>query len=261
MSTTKLAIIILTAVFLMGVPWYPATLTSLPAHQSEATFSTTLTGYAYASGIYPAGWINPSGVANPPITVTQGDTVSLTLVSGDSMPHQFYVDVDKNGVPDCSTVDPCSKQIPPMTTFTFTVNFVPSTYTYYCLFHQFSMFGTFTVLAPSAPATFVHGKLSWTHHLSLTKNGLQTFTAHVLDTGSSSTTAIVHLTGISSAFSAESSPMVLQPGIVTDIIFTSNVASFQNTKVCFTATLTFGPTTGQENTSPLTKTGCFAVVP
>ncbi len=133
------------------------------------------------------------------------------------------------------------------------------TYTYFCTFHT-AMVGSFVVNAPpqSSSATFVHGKLHWTHHLSVMKTGMQTFTATVEDTGTGNTKAVVHVSG--GSFSAVSNPETLQPGIVTHIPFTTAVAGFVGTKVCFTATLTFGPTTGLENTSPVTKTGCFAVV-
>ncbi len=101
------------------------------------------------TGAFGTGWngTNPG----PTITVTRGDSVSMTLISGDSpTPHTFIVDVDKDGVisnPICS-VDKCSPQFPPTTTFPFTVDFGPGTYTYYCSIHLTAMVGNFVVQGP-----------------------------------------------------------------------------------------------------------------
>jgi hypothetical protein len=199
--------------------------------------------------------------------VTEGDTLTVSLKSGDGITHQFFVDVDRNGVfPDCSLADKCSSffgaPYPAQTTYTFNVDFPPGTYTYYCSIHPFSMVGTFVV---NPGAHFVQGKLSWTHHLSLIKNNnLQNFTAHVGNDLPGSTTVIVHVHGSSSSstetFTAISSPTTVQAGIVTDILFSQPVtASLLDTKTCFAASLTWGPA-GGENLSPVTKGGCFAVV-
>ena len=90
---------------------------------------------------------NNTGVPNPTITVTQGDTITIQLSSGDGAVHRFFVDVDKNGMtPDCPGADVCSNIFPPSTTLTFTVNFAPGTYTYYCSVHPTTMLGQFIVL-------------------------------------------------------------------------------------------------------------------
>ena len=92
---------------------------------------------------------NNTGVPNPTITVTQGDVVTVHLSSGDGAAHRFFVDVDKNGMtPDCPGTDVCSNVFPPSTTLTFTANFGPGTYTYYCSVHPTSMLGMFIVLQP-----------------------------------------------------------------------------------------------------------------
>lgn len=100
-------------------------------------------------GISLIGFINAwnnTSVPNPTITVTQGDNVTIQLSSGDGAPHRFFVDVDKNGMtPDCPGADVCSNVFPPSTTLTFTVNFAPGTYTYYCSVHPISMQGQFVV--------------------------------------------------------------------------------------------------------------------
>lgn len=83
----------------------------------------------------------------PTITVAQGDSVSLTLVSTDEQLHQFAVDVDKSGNFNCS-VDKCSGFFPPTRTDILTIDFPSDTYTYYCTVHPFNMRGTFIVTAP-----------------------------------------------------------------------------------------------------------------
>jgi hypothetical protein len=95
-------------------------------------------------GNYYYGWNS----SNPPITVYQGDSVSIALSSGDGNQHQFVVDVDKDGkiVPTCPP-DKCSNVIPPSMTYSFTADFTGS-YTYYCTYHPNSMFGSFTVRGP-----------------------------------------------------------------------------------------------------------------
>ncbi len=86
---------------------------------------------------------------NPAITVTQGDTVTVSLSSVDYT-HQFLVDVDRNSIPDCPGPDKCSSMFTngTPTTYTFTVDFAPGTYTYYCTIHPGTMFGSFIVQAP-----------------------------------------------------------------------------------------------------------------
>lgn len=110
-----------------------------PAVQAAATPSISLIGFIGA-------W-NNTGVPNPTITVTQGDMITIQLSSGDGAVHRFFVDVDKNGMtPDCPGADVCSNIFPPSTTLTFTVNFAPGTYTYYCSVHPTTMLGQFVVL-------------------------------------------------------------------------------------------------------------------
>src|SRR5260370_12062347 len=95
-------------------------------------------------GNYLYGWNS----SNPPITVYQGDAVSLALSSGDGNTHQFVVDVDRDGkgIPICPP-DKCSPLFPPSTTYPFTADFTGS-YTYYCTYHPTTMFGLFTVNGP-----------------------------------------------------------------------------------------------------------------
>ncbi len=125
------------------------------------------------------------------------------------------------------------------------------------------------VLAPF-DCHFVHGKLSWTHHLSLAKNPAgQTFTAHLrCDTPRPEyvQVSVVGMNGVGASFSAMSPVTLVQPAVVTDITFSQFIdpaSALANTKICFTASLYFGDTaaTAMTNLSPITKSGCFAIVP
>ncbi len=102
-----------------------------------------------------AAWNSSSTNPNPTITVKQGDTVTMSLSSGDGAPHRFLLDMDKNGAgtADCGTSDPCSAQFTTSTSFTFTAGTF-GTYTYYCTVHPGSMFGTFVIQAPPATGDF-----------------------------------------------------------------------------------------------------------
>ncbi len=111
-------------------------------------------------GFNPQGWnySRPSG-ANPIITVTQGDIVTMQLSSGDGAPHQFLVDFDRDPNPkdttDCPATDPCSGifSTSAITTYTFTVSstITPGNYQYICVIHYPSMVGTFAVQAAPTP--------------------------------------------------------------------------------------------------------------
>jgi len=112
---------------------------------------------------------------------------------------------------------------------------------------------------------FVHGKLSWTHHLSISKaSGLQTFTAHVEDMATVPVFVQVVVTGVSDngqPFSATSAITMLQPGMVTDITFAGSVPSGSvGFKISFTATLPWGLTSALGQPSASSKSGTFAVV-
>ena len=127
-----LAILTLTSLFATSINIPPPV-------EAASTPNISLVGFISA-------WNNTS-VPNPTITVTQGDTITIQLSSGDSAVHRFFVDVDKNGMtPDCPGADVCSNIFPPSTPVTFAVNFAPGTYTYYCAVHPTTMLGQFVVL-------------------------------------------------------------------------------------------------------------------
>ncbi len=131
-SIVLVSALLLTAVIL-GLP----NLFSIPT-VATINHSIALVGFVNA-------W-NFTTTPNPTITVTQGDGVSLQLSSGDAVLHRWFVDVDKNGpTPDCPGADICSDPFTTSTLLTFTVNFAPGTYTYYCSLHPTTMLGQFVV--------------------------------------------------------------------------------------------------------------------
>lgn len=97
----------------------------------------------------PAGWgFLSSSVASPgpDITVVQGDTVTITLNSGDSpVTHNWGVDYNGNGIVDAG--EPFSGGFSTSTTLTFTATTKPGTYTYWCFIHKGPMTGRFIVAA------------------------------------------------------------------------------------------------------------------
>ena len=101
------------------------------------------------------GW-NFSGTKNPTITVTRGDSVTVMLSSVD-INHLFFVDVNNNGVADCTSgPDKCSSNFGPSspTNFPFTIDFASGTYTYYCQYHPVNMRGSFIVQSPPPAPDF-----------------------------------------------------------------------------------------------------------
>src|SRR5256885_2824588 len=105
------------------------------------TDTITLRGFALS------GW-NGSTSPNPTITVHAFDTVKLSISSADTAPHQFLLDVDRDGseAADCPATDPCSAQVPPSTIYSFSVGGISAgSYTYYCSFHPTTMLGSFVV--------------------------------------------------------------------------------------------------------------------
>ncbi len=132
---------LLLAIVILGLP----TLSPLP-RVAAVNRAITLEGFTSA-------W-NSTSTPNPAITVTQGDSVSLQLSSGDSALHRWFVDVDKNGpTPDCPGADICSSTFSTSTVLTFTANFAPGTYTYYCSIHPATMLGQFVVNPSSVGGT------------------------------------------------------------------------------------------------------------
>ena len=113
-------------------------------HDANATsFSISLVGSV-------SGWnfSEPSG-SNPIIKAQSGEGLTFQLTSTDTF-HRFYVDVNKDGTPECTGVDKCSAQFNATspTTYSFSVGFGAGNYTYYCSIHPNTMHGTSQVLHP-----------------------------------------------------------------------------------------------------------------
>ncbi len=127
-----------------------------PVHKVQAT-TTSITLYANLSGW---NYSKPSG-GNPTITVTQGDTISFSLIEDPAdiySPHLFLLDIDNTTTTnDCpnSGPDKCSTVITPTQSPSiapFTVSFGAGTYKYYCTYHQPPyMTGKFIVKASTTP--------------------------------------------------------------------------------------------------------------
>ena len=134
MPKAKLAFILLILLVVM-----PSLLSGSAFRLVPKANAATRTFILFAN-YYGWNYSQPSG-SNPTITVTQGDTISFSLVSSDSSTHLFLIDFDGNGViNDCSGgQDKCSGNIPPTGSSSiapFTVTAGQGQYSYYCLYHS-----------------------------------------------------------------------------------------------------------------------------
>lgn len=149
MQRKNLAGLVVSLTLLAGITMYfaPSALPSiLPVSASSHTISLVAN--------YP-NWNN----SNPQISVTQGDTVTISLSRTDAYTHQFLVDFDNDGAGDtgdCGTTDQCSGLFTtaPPPVGPFTVNSNPATYTYYCTVHYLYMKGNFVVQSATATPDF-----------------------------------------------------------------------------------------------------------
>ncbi len=105
---------------------------------NATALAVSLVGYA------STGWIGVDGTVNPTITIPHGELLNITSSSGDGKQHEFYVDVDGNGIRDYP-VDPIADAAPSTTTLGY---FAPGAYTYYDVNYPATMHGTFLVLPP-----------------------------------------------------------------------------------------------------------------
>ena len=139
MRRTTYVIVVFATLFLVSV--YVASFgiqTAVPnAHAASRTIML--------KGSFATGWngTNPG----PTISLMQGDSVAVNLVSTDGAPHTFVIDVAHAGIipnPNCG-IDKCSNQFSSSTTFTFTADMASGTYTYYCSIHLQHMIGSLVV--------------------------------------------------------------------------------------------------------------------
>ncbi len=104
--------------------------------------SDSLTLYGSQLG----GWglsSSSESIPGPTLTVSQGDSVTITLHSTDGLTHEFFIDFNGDGAP--SAGEPTSSPFNVSTTVsTFTAG-QAGTFHYYCYFHENSMKGSFVV--------------------------------------------------------------------------------------------------------------------
>ncbi len=112
----------------------------------------------------------------PELTALPGEMVRLTLYSVDGVRHNFYVDYNRNGLPDTS--EPTSPDFRSSTipiTYDFTATTTPGTYTYYCDYHANRQFGPFKVVVNNPPVLDPIGPRT------VNEQNLLTFTATATD--------------------------------------------------------------------------------
>ena len=147
MRLTNAAGILACVVTILGLTMYvsPMTLPSIaPVRASTRAISLVAT--------FP-NW----NMTNPTITVTKGDTITISLSSNDGSTHQLLIDFDGEyaGGSNCTTVaDQCSSNFSPSTPTqipAFTITSDAGTYKYYCTIHYPNVQGLFIVQNPALP--------------------------------------------------------------------------------------------------------------
>ena len=151
MAEVKRSVLVASALLLLGlaIVLFPPTLHLVPTVGGSNRAIALIGNYL--------GWnYSLSSGTNPPITVTQGDTVVIKLTSVDYT-HQFALDLDRDGpvfMGLCPSGDNCSGRFDPTTptptSISIPVSFTPGTYKYFCTFHS-TMVGDFVVQAPPTP--------------------------------------------------------------------------------------------------------------
>lgn len=120
-------------------------------HDVEA--ATTRNFTLYGDAVQGWGFTSTSITSpGPTITVEQGDTVNLTLISADGVVHQFFVSYTNSSTP--SSGDPESAVFSGTTNFQFVATNTTGTYTYYCSIHPSVMYGYFKVVQTGAISEF-----------------------------------------------------------------------------------------------------------
>ena len=149
--------------------WGPGIVPVGTYHYYDSLHQATTNGTLIVQpGPYPAtarlnlvastsGWnsTQPSG-RNPTITIrwVQNVRINYTSLDPPGVYHQLYIDIDKNGVPDCAGQDYCG---PRYDSSTVTLSYwggswnalPPGTYHYYDTYYPSVSNGTFIILAPT----------------------------------------------------------------------------------------------------------------
>jgi len=149
LANLRAALFTILTVLLIAVASYPLYQSGLPeAHATSVNLSliANFNGWNYSQ---------PTG-KNPTITVLETDNVYISLSASDTQQHQFYVDMDRNGVNDCAFRDLCSgvfNSTSP-TTRGWSSGIIPvGTYHYYDSYNQATTNGTLIVQPGPYPAT------------------------------------------------------------------------------------------------------------
>jgi plastocyanin len=142
----------------------------VPARGDTAPF-TLYGGMNTGWGFTSASQTNPG----PTITVTQGDTVVLTLhsIDANAITHDWFIDYDNNSA--ITAGEPASSNFSgnPAITYTFTADRV-GTFTYRCSFHPAVMRGLIVVRTPPTFELYGSGTRGWGEQnttASITKPG------------------------------------------------------------------------------------------
>lgn len=229
--TTLVILIVLASIPLMlSIP--PKT---VPVNQTAIASSTTVHRTFWLLGSV-AGWNQTR--PGPLVTVTDGDLVTIMYNSIDTAPHTWFIDVNNNEVPDPGEISSATVAASSMfVNFTFTLKVgtnIPSTgdFTYRCSIHPQMMFGTFRVLASTAPNFMITANPIAIGPLNIRVVGTSTITVTAINgfTGTVTLTA-----SPSSGLNATVSPMTLLGGSGTATLAV-NSTTFGSYSVIVTGT-------------------------
>ncbi len=110
-----------------------------------------------------SGWgfdTNNTTNPGPHLTVAYGDTVQLTLIAADSLPHTWFIDYDNSTIPNGN--EPSSPQFSPGNSILW--NFTAlriGTYVYRCQIHPSGMTGLITISAPTHYTLYGDAARGW----------------------------------------------------------------------------------------------------
>jgi hypothetical protein len=152
---------IILTVSIVAVALYPVYQGGLPeAHATTVNISLI-------AGVNGWNYTQPSG-KNPTIIVHDTDDVYISLTTVDTQQHQFYIDIDKNGLPDCGFGDLCSLKFNATSPLTYgwcLGCIAPGTYNYYDSYNQATTNGTLIVThgpyPPTAKINLVASSSGW----------------------------------------------------------------------------------------------------
>ena len=141
---TLFIILEFTILALASYPFYQGVLPKAHAARLNLSLIANVNGWNYTQ---------PSG-KNPTITVHDTDDVNILLTTADTQNHRFYIDKDRNGLPDCNFQDYCSWIF--NSTYPLTYGWVSGilprgTYNYYDSYNQATTNGTLIVQAGPYP--------------------------------------------------------------------------------------------------------------